>query len=170
MPIPTIAGSLVIIAAGLAPLGRNPRMRIDSTRFGAVTIEPEDILTFPHGLIGWEDLRHWVLLCDAENASLGWLQCVGRPEVALPVVSPRRYVPGYQARVKKSQLLPLEIAEEHQAFVLTVLARNEGQLTVNLRAPIVVNLDRRLGRQVVTTDEQPLSLVLAASRELRQSA
>ena len=97
-------------------------MRIDSTRFGAVTIEPEDILTFPQGLIGWEDLRHWVLLCDAENASLGWLQCVSRPEVALPVVSPRKYVPDYQARVKKSQLSSLEITPDHQAFVLAVLA------------------------------------------------
>lgn len=145
-------------------------MRIDSTRFGAVTIEPEDILTFPQGLIGWEDLRHWVLLCDSENNSLGWLQCVGRPDVALPVVSPRKYVPGYQARIKKSQLAALEITPEDQAFVLTVLARNDGQLTVNLRAPIVINLDRRLGRQIVTTDEQPLAWELTTSREFRQSA
>jgi flagellar assembly factor FliW len=146
-------------------------MRIDSTRFGAVTIEPEDILTFPQGLIGWEDLRHWVLLCDSENSSLGWLQCVARPEVALPVVSPRKYVPGYQARVKKSQLSALEITPDHQAFVLAVLARNDGQLTVNLRAPIVINLDRRLGRQVVTTDEQPLAMeLISPAREFRQSA
>jgi flagellar assembly factor FliW len=64
----------------------------------------------------------------------------------------------------------LEITPEDQAFVLAVLARNDGQLTVNLRAPIVINLDRRLGRQVVTTDEQPLAWELTAAREFRQSA
>jgi flagellar assembly factor FliW len=33
---------------------------------------------------------------------------------------------------------------------------------VNLKAPVIINLDRRLGRQVVTLDEQPIALPFAS--------
>lgn len=132
-------------------------MQISTTRFGLVNFEVDDILLFPHGLIGFEDCRHWVLLGDAENETLGWLQSVPRPEVALPVVSPRRFVPQYQVRVTRGQLMPLELSQFDQAFVLTVISQNHAELTVNLKAPLVVNLNRRVGRQVITTDDQPLA-------------
>ena len=132
-------------------------MHIDTSRFGPVQIEADDILLFPHGLIAFEECRHWVLLSDADNESLGWLQSISRPEVALPVISPRRFVPGYQVRVARSQLSPLELTQFDQAFLLTIVSQEAQALTVNLKAPIVVNLDRRLGRQVITTDEQPVA-------------
>jgi flagellar assembly factor FliW len=44
-------------------------------------------------------------------------------------------------------------------------------LTINLRAPIVINLDRRLGSQVITVDHQPVRYELAALPiALRKSA
>ena len=77
-------------------------MKISTTRFGNLTIEDGDVLTFVDGLIGMEDCRRWVLLADAHNSALGWLQSLDRPEVALGVVSPRRFVPDYQVRVARS--------------------------------------------------------------------
>jgi flagellar assembly factor FliW len=135
-------------------------MQIQTTRFGTVTLEADDILLFPHGLIAFEDCRHWVLLSDADNDALGWLQSVSRTEVALPVISPRRFVPGYQVRVARVQLQPLELDQFDQAFVLSIVSKDGPSLTVNLKAPLVVNLDRRIGRQVITTDEQPVALAI----------
>jgi flagellar assembly factor FliW len=44
-------------------------------------------------------------------------------------------------------------------------------LTLNLKAPLIINLDRRLGRQVITSDEQPVVLTLpSAPPLLRKSA
>ena len=48
-------------------------MKIDTTRFGALEMQPEDVLHFPGGMLGLEDCRDWVLLADAENDALGWL-------------------------------------------------------------------------------------------------
>ncbi|HZL87483.1 MAG TPA: flagellar assembly protein FliW [Pirellulaceae bacterium] len=138
-------------------------MLLETSRFGAVDVEVEDILHFPDGLIGFEDQRHWVLLADEQNESLGWLQSVRSSHVALPVVSPRRFAADYQVRIVKSQLLRLELEQTHQAFVLNVINRHDEQFTVNLKAPVIINLDRRLGRQVVTLDEQPIALPFAES-------
>jgi flagellar assembly factor FliW len=147
-------------------------MQITTTHFGPVEIDVDDILLFPRGVIAFEDCRHWVLLSDQENPALAWLQSVSRSEVALPVVSPRRLAPGYSLHVGRGQLLPLEFSQFDQAYVLAVVSQSDGDLTLNLKAPLIINLDRRLGRQVVATDEQPVALALrpAARVVWRKSA
>ena len=133
-------------------------MQIKTTRFGPLDIEAEDIINFPGGLLGLEDCRHWVLLADVENSALGWLQCASRPEVALAVVSPRRFAPHYQFRVFRSELTPLALADATDAQVLTIVGKNERSITLNLKAPVVINLQRRLGRQVVANGDQPVQI------------
>jgi len=135
-------------------------MQIATTNFGHVDIEVDDILLFPHGVIAFEDCRHWVLLGDNENEALAWLQSVSRQEVALPVVSPRRFAPEYSVHVSRGQLLPLEFSQFDALYVLAVVSKSDGDLTLNLKAPLIINLDRRLGRQVITSDDQPVALTL----------
>jgi flagellar assembly factor FliW len=147
-------------------------MQIHTTRFGLVEIDISDILLFPHGVIAFEDCRHWVLLGDEGNESLGWLQSITRGEVALAVVSPRRFAPEYQVHVTRGQLTSLELSQFDSAFVLSVVSKSDDELTLNLKAPLIINLDRRLGRQVVTVDEQPVAWQLSrpAPAVLRMSA
>ena len=130
-------------------------MLIQSSRFGSIEVQPDDLLLFREGLIGYNHLRHWVLLADEHHPSVAWLQSVANPQMAIAVVSPRRFVPDYHVRVPRSQLAPLQLNAEAPMFVLSILSKNDGQLTLNLRAPVVLNLQRQLGRQVITSDEQP---------------
>ena len=146
-------------------------MQIGTSRFGNVEIEVDDVLLFPSGVVGYEECRHWVLLGDSENECIGWLQCVSGPDLAMPVVSPRRFLPDYQVRVGKSQLDPLQLASTDHAFVLAIISKNNEDLTLNLKAPIIINLDQRVGRQVITNDDQPLQFPLSsAPLPLRKSA
>jgi len=146
-------------------------MHIGTRHFGTVEIEVDDILLFPHGVIAFEDCRHWVLLADAENEALGWLQSISRGEIALAVVSPRRFVPDYQLRVAKSEMNPLALDDLEQAQVLLIVGKNQYGATLNLKAPVVINIDRRLGRQVIANGEQPVQYQLTdGTTALRKSA
>lgn len=146
-------------------------MKIHTTRFATIEIEPDDILFFRNGIIGFEDCRHWVLLADSDNSSVAWLQSMQHSDIALPVVSPRRFVNGYQVRLEPADVDILQLSEVEQAFVLSVVSRNEESLTLNLRAPLVINLDRRIGSQVITVDSQPMQYELAAlPTTMRRSA
>jgi flagellar assembly factor FliW len=129
------------------------KMNISTTRFGSLSIEEGDVLTFVDGLIGMEDCRRWVLLGDAENPALGWLQSLDRPEVALGVVSPRRFVPDYQVRVAKREIAPLELENPSEAQVLVIISQAAGELALNLKAPLVIHLAARVGRQIVARDD-----------------
>lgn len=135
-------------------------MQVQTTRFGTVEMRAEDVLLFPNGLLGMEDCRHWVLLADAQNDALGWLQSLTRAEVALAVVSPRRYVPDYQLRVSRGELVPLALEDLKQAQILAIVGKNESGITLNLRAPVVINEERRIGRQVISNNDLPLQFVL----------
>jgi flagellar assembly factor FliW len=76
-----------------------------------------------------------------------------RPEVALGVVSPRRFVPDYQVRVARREIQPLGLANPHEAQVLVIVSHVGGSLTLNLKAPLVVHVAERLGRQIVARDD-----------------
>jgi flagellar assembly factor FliW len=136
-------------------------MNISTTRFGRLDVKSEELLVFPAGILGLEDCREWVLLADADNDALGWLQSTTRREVALAVVSPRRFVPGYQARISRSELAPLDLADVRQAQVLVIVGKNDRSITLNLKAPLVINLQRHMGRQVIANGEQPIQFELA---------
>ena len=168
----TIQAALAFRAAFDPAFARRAAMQIHTTRFGNVEIDVSDILVFPQGVIAFEDCQHWVLLADEANDSLGWLQSVTRGEVALAVVSPRRFAPEYQVHVTRGQLATLELSHFDHAFVLSVISKSDGDLTLNLKAPLIINLDRRLGRQIITTDEQPVArqLTHSAPAMLRKSA
>jgi flagellar assembly factor FliW len=146
-------------------------MRVNTTRFGRLEIDADDVLLFPAGVLGLEDCRHWVLLADADNDCLGWLQSITRPEIALAVVSPRRFVPDYQLRVARGELAALELEDLRQAQVLLVVGKNDYGVTVNLKAPLVINIDRRLASQVIANGDQPVQYQLTTeSAPLRRSA
>lgn len=146
-------------------------MKIDTTRFGSVTVENQDILVFESGLIGFSELKKWVILADAENPAVAWLQSIDDPSLALAVVSPRRFIPNYQVRLTPSELEPVHLVNLDQAYVLCIVSRNDNRLTMNLRAPVIINLDRKLGAQIMTTDDQPLQYPFAElTSNLRQSA
>lgn len=146
-------------------------MKIHTTRFTSIEIEPDDILFFRNGLIGFEDCRHWVLLADSDNSSVAWLQSMQHSDIALPVVSPRRFLDGYQVRLEPTDVDMLQLSKVEQAFVLAVVSRNDESLTLNLRAPLVINLDRRIGSQVITVDAQPMQYELSAlPTTMRRSA
>jgi flagellar assembly factor FliW len=144
-------------------------MNIETTRFGTLTVEEGDVLTFVDGLIGMEKCRRWVLLADAQNSALGWLQSLDRPEVALAVVSPRRFVPDYQVRAARRDLEPLGLTDEDEAQVLVIVSHGGGSLALNLKAPLVIHLAAGVGRQIVARDDHAVQHRLEASA-LRKAA
>ena len=135
-------------------------MKIDTTRFGAVAIEACDVIHFPGALAGLDGCLDWVLLADAHNDKLAWLQCTTRAEIALAVVSPRRFVPDYQVRVTRNDLAAVALKPEEQICVLAIVNKHDRSITLNLKAPLLINFERRVGRQVISGGDQSLQFEL----------
>jgi flagellar assembly factor FliW len=131
-------------------------MQIATSRFGTLQIAPEEIFVFPLGLIGMESLRQWALVPDFDNPTIAWLQSVTRGDCSIPVLSPRNFVKNYRVRASKRDLDSLRLGEDCEMYVFSTVSNHQSQLTTNLRAPILVNLTKKIGLQIVTIDEQPI--------------
>lgn len=146
-------------------------MDVFTTRFGLLSVQSHDEITFEHGLIGLEDCKRWVVLTDSANPALGWLQNLEQGHIAVGVVSPRRFVPEYQLRVDRSDLRTLGLATIRDAEVVVIASRQEIGITLNLRAPLVINVEKRLGCQVIAKDEHPVQYPLDLQNvKLRRTA
>ncbi len=146
-------------------------MQINTSRFGPVVVHEEDILYFPSGLLGLEDCQQWLLLGDGHSDAVAWLQSIQRPQVAMAVVTPRRFVPDFRMRVARAELEPLHLTDLSAAEVLVIVGRTDRSITLNLKAPLVINPARGTGRQVITNGDLPIAYELRSGQTaLRRSA
>jgi flagellar assembly factor FliW len=148
-------------------------MQLETKRFGTLRVEDDRLFFFPRGIVGYESLKQWVLLADPESPAVAWLQSASSSDHAVAVVSPRAFFPEYRVAAEGRELSALKLRTDDRVYVLTTLAGHVGRLETNLRAPILLNLSRRLGLQVIVGDEQPIRQALPAtyhSRQLRAAA
>ncbi len=125
-------------------------MAIQSDRFGPIEAEEEDIIKFAQGIIGFPDQHSFVLVRTKSNA-IGWLQSTSNPGLALPVVSAHVLAPPYpDVDIEAyAQAVGLGARLEDLAVVVVLNAQAGVPATVNLVAPIVVNVATRTGAQVI---------------------
>ncbi|TWT79055.1 Flagellar assembly factor FliW [Planctomycetes bacterium CA13] len=128
-------------------------MKIDTNRFGALNINSDELFLFPQGLIGMETLRQWALLPDPHTESVAWLQSVTRGDRAIPLISPRAFFEDYRVHLSRRELGSLHLQPSTELYVMTTVSGREGKVTTNLRAPILLNLERRLGCQIIADNE-----------------
>lgn len=134
-------------------------MLVKTRYFGEVDLDDDKILTFDDGLIGFEDLKRFTLLYNNENevnSSIIWLQSVDEVSVALPVINPFHVMTDYNPIVEDEVLLPLgELNEENTAIFLTLtVPSNLKDMTTNLKAPIIINVETKKGCQVIAENPE----------------
>ena len=143
-------------------------MQLETKRFGTLSIEDDRLFFFPQGIVGFESLRQWVLLSDPSSPAVAWLQSASSRDHAIAVISPRAFFQSYRVGVDRRDLLPLKLRTNDRVYVLTTVAGHVGRLETNLRAPILLNLTRRIGVQTVTSEDFPVRQSLPAVYMPRQ--
>ena len=132
---------------------------LTTQRFGLIQRTEDEIINIPDGVFGFELHRQWLLLGDREHGGLFWFQNIEQPDLSLAVVDPREFVMDYSLRVQRRQLRSIW-KETERLVVLAVLTACAQTLCLNLRNPIIINPDNRLGRQVIASDDRPFQYAL----------
>ena len=135
-------------------------MKVETRLFGTVDIEESKTIVLQGGLIGFPDLTRFALIFDneKEKGSIMWLQSLDEPQFAIPVITPEVVKPDYNPTVNDSLLEPLgEISEENIYVLVTIkVPENIKEMTVNLKAPFIINTDTLIGGQIIVEDELPV--------------
>lgn len=130
-------------------------MDIQTTRFGTVEVPRDEILLFPDGLLGLQDYRQYVLLGAQEGSPFLWLQSTEDPDLAFVVTDPWCFLEDYSFDLPEEAKKKLAIStiDEVRILVIAVLPEHLEEATLNLKGPLIINLPRRLGQQVVLTED-----------------
>ena len=129
-------------------------MNLETTRFGTVEIADDRVITFPTGLLGFSSYTSFVLLQPDEQGVFFWLQSTEAPDLAFVVTDPALWVPDFQANIRKDQMEELGMAKLEDAQVMVIVNKRDDLLTANLQGPLVVNVDGRMGMQLVLAEKR----------------
>jgi flagellar assembly factor FliW len=136
---------------------------IDTRRFGPLEYDESWVVSFPSGLPGFEHETRFVLLERIEWAPIVFLQSLADAELCFLAAPVGTLDPGYSLSVTGEDLEELNedlnlvetrqpIPNEQVLCLALLCAPENGPLTANLLAPVVVNLRTRIAVQAVRAD------------------
>lgn len=112
-------------------------MKKIQTRFGEVEYDPENLLIFPAGLIGFPTLHSFIVMPNKKQGPLFWIQSVDDPDIAFVLTDPTNFFLDYKAEPDNAERNSLQISPEDECYVLSVVTVPPDQkITLNLAAPI----------------------------------
>lgn len=129
-------------------------MKITSSRFGEIEINDEQQIFFKEGLLGFENLKNFVLLPVNNSMIFTWLQSTEEGEIAFLLADPFMFFPGYEVELDESIREDLQIDAAKDVVIQAIVTIPEAgvkDMTANLLGPLVINVNDRIGKQTVLT-------------------
>lgn len=137
-------------------------MKANTRIFGEIEIADDKIITMEKGMIGFPALNHFALIFDEEKgrkaSTIMWLQSMDDTDIAFPVMDPHIVKEDYSPNVNEEIVAPLgELTPENTYVLVTVtVPKVVEDFSVNLKAPIVINMDNCKAVQLIVEDDYPV--------------
>lgn len=135
-------------------------IKVSTSRFGELEVPTSSVIRIVNGLIGFPTATKYTLL--EYNPPFSWLQSTENPDLAFVVVNGAEFGEGYTFQFPIGDR-DLELTEDDEVAIVNLVSvrSDPTQTTVNLKAPIIVNLSNMCGRQIVLDDQRfPVRLPL----------
>ncbi|HSY17147.1 MAG TPA: flagellar assembly protein FliW [Candidatus Acidoferrales bacterium] len=117
------------------------------------------MVRIPTGLLGFEQIKDYVLKTNPEEAPFAWLHVGDDSGLAFVVVDPFIVMPAYLPDIPKVDADFLQLSEPKDALLLSIVTIKDGeQPTTNLKGPIVINRHTHVGKQVIIANAADYSL------------
>ena len=147
-----VAGNAESRAAFTRAHEAEPTVELRSRRFGDFTVAAAHVFELDPGLVGFPDLRRFVVLDSKPGSPFKWMLCLDEPDLGFAVADPADFLAGYAAPVDHAATLLACTPADVALFVLVTIPEQPTEIFLNLLAPIVVDLQTRRGRQMVLED------------------
>ncbi|QTA37121.1 flagellar assembly protein FliW [Thermosipho ferrireducens] len=130
---------------------------IFKTKFGEIDLQENEIITFPNGLPGFDNLRKFAIISFENTSPILWLVSLEDSNITLPIVDPWIFLKDYEFEISEEDIKELQINSEEDIAIWAVLTIPKGkpkETTINLLAPIVINIKKGIGKQIILNTEK----------------
>ncbi|MBN2900098.1 MAG: flagellar assembly protein FliW [Clostridia bacterium] len=133
-------------------------MELKTSGFGVISYSEEDIVQFNAGLYGFESNKSFLYIPSEDSQfQFSWLQSIDDPDLVFIVTDPFLFVENYDFNLDEDVVDQLKVEKPEELCILSIVNIGEEveKTTVNIKAPIVINIGTKVGRQVILTEEYP---------------
>ncbi len=138
-----------------------PSIKLVTSRFGELAVPEDKVISFTHGIPGFEKLKRYVLLDHDSDGVFKWLQSLDDPDVAFLMTDPKPYKPDYIVPTRKNDMTDLGFdvkdTEPLVTYVMVCVAQDENgvkTVSLNLKGPILLNAAKMRGMQCIIDNEK----------------
>ncbi|PJI09823.1 MULTISPECIES: flagellar assembly protein FliW [Clostridium] len=138
-------------------------MKLHSKYYGDIEYNDSDIITFSKGLPGFKKLTKFIIVPFEGNNVFSIMHSTEDIEIGIIIVSPFMVVKDYEFKLLENQIKELEVEKESDILVYNTVCPNKdvSKMTVNLKAPIVINTKSKVGEQLILdNDKYPIKYPL----------
>ena len=113
-------------------------------------------VTFKKGLPGLEAYKDYEIKEIEGGEEFKLLQCNEKEELGLVIISPFQIEKEYEIKITDEIIKNLSITSPEDVLVYSTVTLNSDpkKITVNLRAPILINVHTGLAEQLITENEK----------------
>ncbi|UMZ74993.1 flagellar assembly protein FliW [Natranaerofaba carboxydovora] len=126
--------------------------KINSPFLGEIKIDEDKIITFPSGLVGFSDYTRYLLLQGEKDTPFWYLQSIDDIELFFLLIDPSQFFTDYKVEIAEEEISITELDDPTKGVILAIVTVPEQDIkkaTVNLQGPLIINPDKRLGKQVI---------------------
>lgn len=134
-------------------------MKLVSSSFGELEYLEEDVIKFEEGLFGFNESKEFLFIeSDDPNFHFHWLQSVKEPELTFVVTSPFLFAENYNFDLDDDLVEKLSIEKIEDITILSLVKIPESveESTINLQAPLLINVNTKMGKQIILEETFPL--------------
>ena len=124
--------------------------RLKKHSFNSLPLEVE--LLFLHGLFGFEAYSHYKLTGSAQEPLLK-LEFLENSCLTFYVIDPFLHCPSYEPTLTRADLKDVGVIRDANLILLTIVDTNRRCPTMNLCAPLLIHLSKKLGKQLLIQHE-----------------
>jgi len=128
-------------------------LAIETSRFGTLEIDKDKIIVFPEGLLGFPNLKRYILI-DYKDTALKWLQSLDDPYIAFIVVESTLLYPNYSINLDSITREFLQLKNDYDLTILVIIRVEGKQVIPNLNGPLLFNASLMMGIQIVIDDKK----------------
>lgn len=128
-----------------------------NTKFGEIEIADNEIIYFENGIPGFENLKKFYVYFSKETFPIQWLISLDDLEITFPIIDPLLVRVDYSFDLPKDLVEYLEVNEPEDVKIFTIMTIPHGDpenITVNLKAPVLISKINNKGIQLILDDEE----------------
>lgn len=129
---------------------------LETARWGVLEINPNETIHFPKGIPGFESCRQFAIFDADDTKPFQWLIDLDNPQTAFVIINPLLFRPDYKPKLFDNDLMEVGYTESDQLafYAIVTIDDDPKKSTANLQGPLLINLTKKIGKQIVVVDER----------------